>query len=82
MQAFDKADAAGMKKVEGEISKPEARILKLAAQEVRITGAINREKEKVDEGGMTERREEWKRLRRMEDHQRPKRKTRACQQKR
>ena len=49
MQAFDKVDAAEMKKVEGEISKSEARIVKLDAQEVEFTGAISREKEKFNE---------------------------------
>ena len=48
MRAFDKADAAGMRKVEGEISKPKARIVKLDAQKVEFTGAINHEKEKFD----------------------------------
>ena len=48
MRVFDKAGAAGMKEVEGEISKSEARIVRLDAQEVRFTGAINREKEKFD----------------------------------
>ena len=48
MQAFDKADAAEMEKVEGEISESKTRIVKLDAQEVRATGAINREKEKFD----------------------------------
>ena len=48
MRVFDKTDAAGMKKVEGEISKCEARIVKLDAQEVEFTGAISREKEKFD----------------------------------
>ena len=141
MRVFDKADTAGMKEVEGEISKSEACIVKLDSQEVRLIGAINREKEKFDglkaqavdldqdeladarlalrpqmenegrerihraEGGrkinlwkfqgsisdtdkllgendMAERREEQKRLRRMEECQRPKRKTRAHQQER
>ena len=48
MRAFAKADAAGMKEVEGEISKSEARIVKLDAHEVKFIGAINREKEKFD----------------------------------
>ena len=48
MQTFDKTDAAGMREVEGEISKSEARIVKLDAQEVKCAGAINREKEKFD----------------------------------
>ena len=48
MRAFAKADAAGMKEVEGEISKSEARIVKLNSQEVKFTDAINREKEKFD----------------------------------
>ena len=48
MRVFDKVDAAGMKEVEGEISKSEASIVKLDAQEVQFTGAINREKEKFD----------------------------------
>ena len=48
MQAFDKADAAGMKTVEGEISKSEVRIMKLDAQEVEFTGAISHEKEKFN----------------------------------
>ena len=48
MQAFDKMDVTEMKKVEGEISKSEARIMKLDTQEVEFTGAINREKEKFD----------------------------------
>ena len=48
MQAFGKADAARMKKVEGEISKSEARIVELDAQEAEFTGTISREKEKFD----------------------------------
>ena len=48
MQVFDIADAAGMKTVEGEISKSEARIVKLDAQEHEFTSAINREKKKFD----------------------------------
>ena len=48
MRGFDKADAAGMKEVEGEISKSEAHIVKLDAQEVKFTGAISREKENFD----------------------------------
>ena len=49
MRVFDKVDAAGMKKVEGEISKSKASIVKLDSQEVKFTDAINREKEKYDE---------------------------------
>ena len=141
MRVFAKADAAGMKEVEEEISKSEARIEKLDAQEVQFTGAINREKEKFDglkaqaadfdqddltdarfalrqqmereaqnrirraeggrkinrwksqgsisdadkllgEDGMTERHEERKRLRHMEERQGSKRKTRERQQER
>ena len=48
MRAFDKTDAVGMKKVEGEISKSEARIVKLDAQVVEFTGAISHEKERFD----------------------------------
>ena len=48
IRAFDKTDAVGMKKVEGEIAKSEAHIVKLDAQEVEFTGAISREKEKYD----------------------------------
>ena len=48
MQAFDKVDVAGMKQVEGEISRSEAHIVKLNAQEIKFTGAISREKEKFD----------------------------------
>lgn len=48
MQAFDKVDAAGMREVEGDIFKSEPRIVKLDAQEVKLTGAISREKEKFD----------------------------------
>ena len=48
MRVFDKMDATGMEKVEGEISKSEARIVKLDAQEDEFTGVINREKEKFD----------------------------------
>ena len=48
MQDFDKADAAGMREVEGEISKYEVRIVKLDAQEVEFSGAISREKEQFD----------------------------------
>ena len=48
MRAFDKTDAAGMKMVEEEISKSEARVVKLDSQGVEFTGAINREKEKFD----------------------------------
>ena len=48
MQAFDKMDATEMKKVEGEISKSEARIIDLNAQEVEFTGAISHEKEKFN----------------------------------
>ena len=48
MQTFDKADAAGMQKVKGEISKSEARIMELEAQEVEFTDTISREKEKFD----------------------------------
>ena len=141
MRVFDKADAAGMKEVEGEISKSKASIVKLDSQEVRFTGAISREKEKFDglkaqaadfdqdeltdtrlalrhqmeneaqnrirraeggrkinfwkfqgsisdadkllcEDGLAERREERKRLRRIEEHQGLKRKPRAHQQER
>ena len=46
VQAFDKTDTVRMKEVEGEISKSEARIVKLDAQEVEFTSAINRELEK------------------------------------
>ena len=49
MRAFDKVDAAGMREVEGEISKSKASIVKLDSQEVKFAGAINREKEKFDE---------------------------------
>ena len=48
MRAFNKADTAGMKEVEGEISKSEANIVKLDSQEVKFTDTINREKEKFD----------------------------------
>ena len=48
MRALDKTDAVGMKKVEGEISKSEARIVKLDAQVVEFTGAISHEKERFD----------------------------------
>ena len=48
MRAFDKVGAAGMREVEGVISKSEARIVKLDAQEVEFTDAINREKKKFD----------------------------------
>ena len=48
MRGFDKADAVGMKEVEGEISKSEARIVKLDTQKAEFTGAINREKEKFN----------------------------------
>ena len=48
IQTFDKADAAEMKKVEGEISKSEARIVKLDSKEVEFTRAINCEKGKFD----------------------------------
>ena len=48
MRVFDKVDAAGMKKVVGEISKSKASIVKLDSQEVKFTDAINREKEKFD----------------------------------
>ena len=48
MRVFGKDDAAGMKEVKGEISEAEARVMKLDAQEVEFTGAINREKEKFD----------------------------------
>ena len=141
LQAFDKADDAEMEKVEGEISKSEARIVKLDAQEVKFTDAISCEKEKFDrlkaqatdldqdkltdarlalrpqmereaqarirraedgrkisfwdlhssvsdadkllgEDGMAERREEGKRLRRMEERQRQKHETKAHQQER
>ena len=141
MRVFDKADAAGMKEVEVEISKSEARIVKLDAHEVKFIGAINREKEKFDglkaqaadfdqddltdarfalrqqmereaqnrirraeggrkinrwkfqgsisdadkllgEDGMTERHEERKRLRHLEERQGSKRKTRERQQER
>ena len=141
MRAFDKTDAAGMKKVEAEISKSKASIVKLDAQEVKFTGAINREKEEfaglkaqaadfdldeltdarlalrsqmenkgrerihraeggrkinlwhfqssicdadklLGEGGMAERRGEWKRRQSVEERQRPKRETRMRQQER
>ena len=49
MQAFSKTDAAQMKEVEGEISKSQARIAGLDAQEFKFTGAISREKERFDE---------------------------------
>ena len=49
MWVFDKADAVGIKEIEGEISKSKASIVKLDSQEVRFTGAINREKEKFNE---------------------------------
>ena len=49
MRGFDKADAVGMKEVEGEISKSEARIVKLDTQKAEFIGAINREKEKFKE---------------------------------
>ena len=49
MRVFDKADAAGMKGVEGEILKSEARIVELGAQEAKFTGTIGSEKEKFDE---------------------------------
>lgn len=49
MRAFDKEDAAGMKDVEGEISKSEARIAELDAREIEFTGAINREMGKFSE---------------------------------
>ena len=49
IRAFDKEDVAGMKDVEGEISKSEARIVELEAQELEFTGTINREKEKFDD---------------------------------
>ena len=49
MRGFAKTDAAGMKEVEGEISKSKASIVKLDSQEVRFTGAINHEREKFDE---------------------------------
>ena len=48
MRVFDKADSAGMKEVEEEISKSEARIVKLDMQGIKFTDAINREKEKFD----------------------------------
>ena len=48
MRVFDKMDTAGMREVEGEISKSEVRIVKLDAQEAKFTGAISREKEKFD----------------------------------
>ena len=141
MQVFGKTDATGMKEVEEKISKSETRLVKLDAQEVKFTCAINREKEKFDgmkaqaadldqneltdarldlrpqmenegrervhraeggrkinfwkfqgsisetdkllgEDGMAERDEERKRLRRMEERQGTKRKTRAYQQER
>ena len=49
MRGFNKADVVGMKDVEGEISKSQARIVKLDAQELEFTGAINREKERFAE---------------------------------
>ena len=49
MQGFSKTDAAGMKDVEGEISKSEAHIVELDAQEIEFTGAINREMRKFNE---------------------------------
>ena len=141
MRAFDKEDVAGMKDVEGEISKSEARIVELEAQELEFTGTINREKEKFDdlkaqaadldqneltvarlalrpqmenegherirkstpdgrvsfakyqasvreadgalgEDDITQRREEWNRLHRIEESQRLKREARAHQQER
>lgn len=45
---FDKGDTAGMKEVEDDISKSEARIGKLDAQEVKFIGAISCEKEKIN----------------------------------
>ena len=48
MRGFNKTDAAGMKEAKREISKSEARIVKLDAQEIQFTGAINREKEKFN----------------------------------
>ena len=141
MRAFNKEDVAGMKDVEGEISKSEARIIELEAQELEFTGTINREKEKFDdlkaqaadldqneltvtrlalrpqmenegrerirrsapdgrvsfakyqasvreadgalgEDDITQRREEWNRLHRIEESQRLKREARAHQQER
>ena len=49
MQVFDKTYAAGMEKIEEEISKAKTRIVKLDAQEVKFTGKISHEKEKFDE---------------------------------
>ena len=46
MRGFNKADVVGMKDVEGEISKSQARIVELDAQEIEFTGTINHEKEK------------------------------------
>ena len=43
-----KADATGMKEIEGVISKSEACIVKLDAQEAEFTCVINREKKKFD----------------------------------
>ena len=48
MRVFDKADAAGMKKVEEEISASETHIVKLNAQEIKFTSMISCEKEKFD----------------------------------
>ena len=48
MRTFGKEDAAGMKEIKGDISEAEGRVVKLDAQEVEFTGAINREKEKFD----------------------------------
>ena len=48
MRVFGKEDAAGMNEVKGEISEAETRVMKLDAQEVEFTGAINREKDKFD----------------------------------
>ena len=48
MTAFDKEDAAGMKHVESEISRADARIAELDAQEVELSIGIRQEKEKFD----------------------------------
>ena len=54
MRVFGKEDAAGMNEVKGEISEAETRVMKLDAQEVEFTGAINREKDKFDGDGLKE----------------------------
>ena len=48
IRAFDKEDDAGMRQVKGEISKAEARIVELSAQEAELSDKISREKGKYD----------------------------------